>query len=115
MHANNIKNIAITLTCLILIFFMPYVIPGIVISSQEIEEDAEMTMPFDNVVIGDMDNYFRDLIIVDDVRYGFCAKFNIFSPTNSLMALKDIGPAEKVKLFINGGCVRKVKVLRFAS
>ncbi len=115
MTAHSIYRTPITVAFLILLLFMPYTIPSTVLSFQSIEEDAEMTMPYDYLVIGDMEDYSKSSIIVNNSRYDFCKKIIIFSPQNTMLPLEDIDAAEIVKLFINGGCVRKVKVLRFAT
>ncbi len=84
-------------------------------SFESIEEKADTSRPSDSIVIGDMDSYSNSSIILDNFRYSFCRQFVVYSPLNSRLNLNDIDAAVKVKLFINDGCVRKIKVLRFAS
>ncbi len=103
---------ALFLSLLLFIFQIAPITAG---SFESIEEEADTSRPSDSIVIGDMDSYSTSSIIVDNFRYSFCKKFVIYSPLNSRINLNDIDAAEKVKLFVNDGCVRKVKVLRFAS
>ena len=83
--------------------------------AKDIEEDANMTMPYDSVVTGKMSESTNNSIIVDHVRYTFCKNVRAFGPRDNLVDIKDMGAAIEVRLFINKNCVRKIKVLSFAQ
>ena len=83
--------------------------------AKDIEEDANMTMPYDSVITGKMSENTNNSIIVDYVRYTFCKNVRVFGPRNNLVDIKDMGAATEVRLFINKNCVRKIKILNFAQ
>lgn len=100
---------------LLLISFFLTVNPGNNIYAQEIEETADTIRASDDIITGKMNESSDKWIVVDRIRYSFCKGINIFTPLGRLIPLKDIEAAEEVKLFKNDGCIRKVKVIRFAQ
>jgi len=109
------KPVSRNIITLILFLFIFTVGTGVVMSSEEIEETAEMTLSGDTALIGKMDDYSSRSIIVDNVRYTLCDNIKIFSPRDTMLPLNDIDTAQEVRLFINNNCVRKINVLRFAE
>jgi len=83
--------------------------------AKDIEEDANMVMPYDDVITGKMSESSNNSIIVDYVRYTFCKNVKVFGPRDNLVDTKDMEAAIEVRLFINKNCVRKIKVLSFAQ
>ena len=111
-----IKKISSASICFtLLISFFLTVNSGNNIYAQEIEETADTVLASDDIITGKMKEFSENGIVVDRIRYSFCKGVNIFTPRGRLIPLKDIGAAEEVKLFRNNGCVRKVKVIRFAQ
>ncbi len=84
-------------------------------SSEKIEEGADTVLPYDDVLTGIMGDVTNRLIYVDGLGYRLCEEIKIFTPFNTLMLLENIEGAEKIKIFSNNGCVRKIKVLHFAQ
>lgn len=88
---------------------------GEVRGSENIEESADTVLPYDDVLTGMMGDVTKRLIYVDGLGYRLCKEIKIFTPFNTLMLLENIEGAEKIKIFSNNGCVRKIKVLHFAQ
>ncbi len=86
-----------------------------VLPSENAEERPDMERPTDYIVTGTFDKYSSKYIEVDGRSHSLCKNVKIFTHKNKLIHPKDIDAAEKVKLFKNSGCVRKIKVLRFAE
>ena len=96
--------------------FLCAVSPGSAISSQDTEEDADMVLVTDTVIVGEMNTYSKDLILVDGYEYSLCKEVKVFNKRNKKIPFHDIDAAEKVKIFESiNNCVRKIKVLRFAQ
>lgn len=111
-----IKKI-IVFSILALILFSVQFADAIVdtVSSDEIEETADMTLDSDSIITGNMNEYSSNRIIVDGLGYTLCNKILIFNPHNHMIKLVDIDTAKEVKLFVNRNCVRKIYVLRFGE
>ena len=88
---------------------------GEVRGSEDIEESADLVLPFDDVLTGKMGDVTNRLIYVDGLGYRLCKEIKIFTPGNILIPLENIEDAGQVKIFTNKGCVRKIKVLQFAQ
>jgi hypothetical protein len=86
-----------------------------VMSSEYAEETPDTVLSYDDVITGNMDDFSERLIYVDGIGYRFCDKVKIFNPGNRLIQLENIEAATEVKVFVNKGCVRKIKVLQFAQ
>ncbi len=117
---DHIKNIIKITGCasIFLIFMISLflsLIPVDIVYAEEFEETADMTIPSDYIVAGKMNKYSAKSISVNNSRYSLCREVMIFTPRNTMIPLKDIEAAEEVKLFQNKGCVRKIKVIRFAQ
>jgi hypothetical protein len=97
--------------CMIVFIFAP----DIAMSSNYGEETADTVLPYDDVITGTMDDFSARLIYVDGIGHRFCDNVMIFDPRNRLIQLENIEAAIDVKVFVNKGCVRKMKVLRFAQ
>jgi hypothetical protein len=88
---------------------------GNVMSSENAEETADTVLPYDDVITGKMDDFSERLIYVDGFGYRFCDNVKIFNPRNRLIQLENIEAAVEVKVFVNKGCIRKIKVLQYAQ
>jgi hypothetical protein len=86
-----------------------------VMSANNAEEGVNVKRYSDYVITGQMNEYSSTYIVVDDRRYRLCKNVMVFNTRNILISLEDIDAAKEVKLFENKGCVRKMKVLRFAQ
>ncbi len=109
------KMLSLTISILILPSLMFVISTTSTLSAEEIEEKADTVLYNDTVVTGAFDEYKGQAVIVEGTRYFICSKIKAFSPRNGMIDLKDIEGAEEVKLFIDGTCVRKIKVLRFSE
>lgn len=69
----------------------------------------------DNIVIGHMNEYTPDFIIVENIRYMFCEGVKFFNTSDEEIPLGDIDGALEVELYGNNRCISKVKVLGFAQ
>lgn len=83
--------------------------------SEYAEETADTVIPYDDVITGKMDDFSERLIYVDGIGYRFCDSVKIFNPANRLIPIEGVDAAIDVKVFSNKGCIRKVKILRFAQ
>ena len=88
---------------------------GNAMSSEYAEETADTVLPYDDVMTGTMDDFSERLIYVDGIGYRYCDTVKIFNPRNMMISRENIEAAIDVKVFVNKGCVRKIKVLRFAQ
>ncbi len=111
----RIRVCASTIFFIFIISLFSFTISGDVIYAEEIEETADMTIPSDYIVTGKMNKYSGKSISVNKSQYSLCREVMIFTPRNTMISLKDLEAAEEVKLFQNKGCVRKIKVIKFAQ
>ena len=88
---------------------------GDVMSSNHVEETPDTVLPYDDVITGTMDDFSERVIYVDGIGYRFCNAVKIFNPRNRLIQKENIEAAIEVKVFVNKGCARKIKVLQFAQ
>ncbi len=102
------------LICFIFILTSFTFIPAHVMSSDGVKEGADIVLQDDQVRTGALNSYTRSSIIVNNVRFNLCVDTLVFNPRGDEIPLSDINAAEEVKLFENQGCIRKIKVLRFA-
>ncbi len=109
------KRISYPVFIMILVLSVFIITVGNSFSSEHIEESADMKLPSDTVITGEMNEYSEISIVVDNTRYSLCSNVRIFSPRNRVILFRDIEGAEEVKLFRNKDCVRKINVLRFAQ
>ncbi len=81
------------------------------------EEAADMEVASDSIISGEMNEYARDKIVVDDFEYKLCSGVKLFTKGGGRIPFKDIDVAERVILFFDrdAGCVRKIKAMRFAQ
>jgi len=86
-----------------------------VMSSDHFEETPDTVLPYDDVITGSMDDFSERVIYVDGIGYSFCDSVKIFNPRNRLIRKENIEAAIEVKVFVNKGCARKIKVLQFAQ
>ncbi len=100
---------------LILFLLLFNINPAAVMSSENIEENANMVKASDHIITGKMDEFSKRGIVVNNTGYRLCSGVNIFNRLNMIIPLKDLAGAEEITLFKNRGCVRKVKVLTFAQ
>lgn len=108
------KIISGFISLLILFCFVFPFTTGDVLSSEEVKEDANFVMPADQTRTGDMNSYSKNSIVVNNVRFRLCPNTLVFNFKGKEISFTDIDAAEKVKLFENKGCVRKIIVLSFA-
>jgi hypothetical protein len=113
----HIINKIITVSIFVLILFSVQVTDATVttVSSDEIEETADMILDGDNIITGNMNEYSSKRIVVDGLGYNLCDGILIFSTRNRMIKLVDIGAAKEVKMFVTRNCVRKITVLRFGE
>ena len=110
------KSVSLIISLLIAFLFIFTVSTSEVISSEkEIEETADMKLGMDIIIEGEMNEYSKSHIFVDNTRYSFCSRVKVYTPGSKLTTLDSLNIALKVKLFVNKKCVRKIKVLRFAE
>ena len=110
------RKIALTsLTLVLTALIAVSLTAGEVRGSENIEENADTVLPYDDVLTGMMGDVTNRLIYVDGLGYRVCKEIKIFTPSNKIMPLEDIEGAEQVKIFTNKGCIRKIKVLHFAQ
>ena len=111
-----VKKIILTsLTIVLTALLAVSLTAGEVRGSEDIEESADLVLPYDDVLTGKMGDVTNRLIYVDGLWHRLCKKIKIFTPGNIIIPLEDIEGAGQVKLFKNKGCVRKIKVLQFAQ
>ncbi|MEC4675402.1 MAG: hypothetical protein VST72_00580 [Nitrospirota bacterium] len=81
------------------------------------EEASDTEVASDSIISGEMNEYARDKIVVDDFEYKLCGDVKLFTKGGGGIPFKDIDVAERVILFFdrNAGCVRKIKAMRFAQ
>lgn len=81
------------------------------------EEASDTEEASDSIINGEMNEYSRDKIVVDDFEYKLCNGVKIFTKGGGRIPFADIDEAERVILFFdrNAGCVRKIKAMRFAQ
>jgi hypothetical protein len=110
------KKIAFKAVITLIFFLFVFILPAVeAISSEKIEEDPNRVFTSDSTLNGEMNSFSKRYISVNDVRYSLCRKVKVFSTQNKLMPLKELEAAEEVKIFRNRGCVRKIRVLKFAQ
>ena len=109
------RSYSLLLTVISIFLFIGAVASTDVMSSQDREERPNKSRSSDYIVTGQMNDYSENYIVVDNRRHRLCKDVMVFTPRDTLIPLKDIDAAEEVKLFENNGCVRKIKVLRFAE
>lgn len=103
------------------IFFMPVVtlISSLTLqngfSASAIEEGQDTVFAFDDVISGKFKEYANRTIYIDGLGYKLCKNVKIFNPVNMIISDSDIEGAVEVKLFQNNGCIRKIKILRYAE
>jgi hypothetical protein len=84
-------------------------------ASESIEEKPDTVLSSDHAITGEFNEFSKNYIVVESIRYSLCKNVKVFTPQNRMIPISDIDAAEEVKLFSNKGCVRKIKVLRFAQ
>ncbi|KPJ97542.1 MAG: hypothetical protein AMK71_13170 [Nitrospira bacterium SG8_35_4] len=97
--------------CMLVVIFAP----GIVMSSDYAEETPDTVLPYDDVITGTMDDFSERLIYVDGIGYRLCDTVKIFNPRNRMIKLENMEAAIDIKVFVNKGCIRKIKVLQYAQ
>ena len=109
------KKISTSLFCIMLFLSFAVLTAHNVMSSTDIEEEADMVKKSDNIISGKMIKFSKNMIVVDNIGHSLCKDVKVFTPRNHLRSLKDLEGAEEVRLFQNRRCIRKIKVLRFAE
>lgn len=97
------------------VFMLVFICAANAGKSEYSEETSDIVLPHDNVISGTMDDFSERVIYVDGIGYRFCDSVKVFNPRNKLIQIEDIEAAVEVKVFNNKGCIRKMKVLRFAQ
>ncbi len=112
-----IKNTLTGIISLLFLFsFLFTAASGSNLYAEEFEETADTKLYSDSIVTGNMDNYSKRSITVNNSRYDFCSDVIVFTPTDTRISIDDIDAAVTVKLFLKKySCVRKINVLRFAE
>ena len=110
----NKKIISVPVFFMVFALLMAFAVNEAVYA-EDMEEDANTAMSSDSVITGDMNEFSKRAIVVDYVRYNLCKNVRVYGMQGKLIALRDLDAAQEVKLFRNSGCVRKIKVLRFAE
>jgi hypothetical protein len=111
-----VKKIILTsLTLVLTALIAVSLTAGEVRGSEDIEESADLVLPYDDVLTGKMGDVTNRLIYVDGLGYRLCKEIKIFTPGNILIPLENIEGAGQIQIFKNKGCVRKIKVMQFAQ
>ena len=88
---------------------------GEVMSAEHSEESADTVMPDDEVITGMVSDYSDRLVYVDGLGYRLCKNVKIYNTVNKIITMEEFNEVKEVKVFRSNGCVRKIKILRFAE
>jgi hypothetical protein len=113
---DRVKKTALSLFMIPAVCLLIFTYAGNTATGAEyVEETSDTVLPYDDVISGTMDDFSERVIYVDGIGYRFCDSVKVFNPRNKLIQIEDIEAAVEVKVFSNKGCIRKMKVLRFAQ
>jgi len=115
MIKRAIKSILSFTLILALCMLVTMFAAGSGMSSDYAEETPDTVLPDDQVISGTMDDFSEHLIYVDGIGYRFCDRIKVFNPRNKMITVENLEAAVEVKLFNSNGCVRKLKVVRYAQ
>lgn len=112
---DRVPKTALSSFMILAVCMLVFISANTLMGSEYVEETPDAVLPYDDVITGKMDDFSERLIYIDGFGYRFCDNVKIFNPRNRLIQLENIEAAVEVKVFSNKGCVRKMKVLRFAQ
>ena len=104
------KMLIISLTVLTILVLSPVV-------GAELEEDPDAVLFTDRVIEGNLQVESDESVMIGEEEFDLCTEWHLYDPRGRYVDRDLIKNAEMVRAFFDGsrGCIRKIKVLKFAD